>query len=121
MEREEGREERAENTGLAYVARSLGGAKVWKSELQKLQNEVLRRGLRVLLRRFGDAPWALSGFPWELLGPFCVRFWVLWVSLGMLFGCLSGFWGRATAKTPETFQLMTFSHDLLLFKGAKVK
>ena len=43
MEREEGREERAENTGLAYVAGSLGLPKVWKSELQKLENEVLRR------------------------------------------------------------------------------
>ena len=43
MEREEGREERAENTGLAYVAGSLGGPKSMENELRELQNEVLRR------------------------------------------------------------------------------
>ena len=111
MEREEGREERAENIGLRCVAVSLGVPKVWKSEPRKLQNEVLRRPKaapeaswrpEVLLGRFGDAPWALSGLLWELLGPFWVRFWVLWGTLGMLLGCFSGCRARATAKTPKT-------------------
>ena len=65
-------------------------------------SQMLPGGLRVLLGRFGGAPWALSGLLWELLGPFWVRFYVLWESLGMLFGCFSGFGGRATAKTPQT-------------------
>ena len=37
----------------------------------------------------------------------------------MLFGCFSGFGGRATAKTPQTLNLITLSHDLLRFKGPK--
>ena len=67
--------------------------------------------------RFGDAPWAISGLPWELLGPFWERFWVFRGSLWALWGCFSGFGGRATAKTPKTLDWTTVSHDLLRFKG----
>ena len=42
MEREEGREERAEKTGLGCVGGSLGGVKSMENELQKLQDEALR-------------------------------------------------------------------------------
>ena len=80
---------------------------------------MLPGGLRVLLGRFGDAPRALSGLLWDLLGPFWERFWVLWGSLGMLFGCFSGFGGRANAKTPKNLNSMTFCMDLLRFKGPR--
>ena len=68
--------------------------------------------------RFGGAPWALLGLIWELLGSFWVRFWVRWGSLKMLFGCFSGFGGRANTKTTN----LDFD-DLLTrfaeFKGPK--
>ena len=80
---------------------------------------MLPGGLRVLLGRFGGAPWALSGLLWEPLGSFWERFWVLWGSLGMLFGCFSGFGGRASAKTPNTSNSMTLCMDLLRFKGPR--
>ena len=56
MEREEGREGRAANTGLGCVAGSLGDPKVWKSELQKIQNEVLRRP-----KALPEASWTPEG------------------------------------------------------------
>ena len=37
----------------------------------------------------------------------------------MVFGCFSGFEGRASAKTPKTLNLMTLCMDLLRFKGPK--
>ena len=68
--------------------------KVWTSELQKLQNDVLRRPKALpeaSWRREGliRALWGLSlGALGELLGRFGVRCWVLWGSLWTLFGVL---------------------------------
>ena len=44
---------------------------------------------------------------------------MLWEPLGALLGCFSGFGGRATAKTPETLDVMTVCMDLLCFEGPK--
>ena len=94
MEREEGREERAENTGLAYVAGSLGVPKVWKSELQKLQNEVLRR------------PKALPEASWRSEAP-----------IGTLWGRSLGALGSPLGAPGSLY--MTVCMDLLRFKGPK--
>ena len=103
-------EERPENTGLGCVAWSLGVPKVWKSELQKLQNEVLRRpkalpeaswtfegAIGTLFGLSLDAPGSPLGAPgsrWdevlEVLGVPVGTFWVLfWV------------WGACHCKNTE--------------------
>ena len=55
-EREEWREERAGNTGLGCVLGRWGITKVWTSELQKIQNEVLRRP-----KALPEASWTPEG------------------------------------------------------------
>ena len=89
-----------------------GVPKVWKSELQKLQNEVLRRPKALPEASWrSEAPigtlWGRSlgalgsplGAPGFLVGEVLGA---LGGSLGIIFGCFSGFEGRASAKTPKT-------------------
>ena len=88
-----------------------GVPNVWKSEFQKLQNEVLRRPkalpeaswrseapIGTLWGRSLDALGSPLGAPGSLLG----KVLGVWGSLGMVFGCFSGFEGRASAKTQKT-------------------
>ena len=82
MEREEGREERAENTGLAFVAGSLRDPKRWKSELQKLQNEVLRR------------PKALPEASWRSEAPIGTLWGRSLGALGSPLGAPGSLWGE---------------------------
>ena len=63
MEREEGREERAENTGLGCVAGSLGSPESMESEPRKLENEVLRRP-----KALPEASWTPAGLIGTLWG-----------------------------------------------------
>ena len=81
MEREEGREERAENTGLGCVAGSLGGPKSMESKLQKLQNEVLRR------------PKALPEASWTREGPIGTLWGRSLGALGSPLGAPGSLWG----------------------------
>ena len=79
MEREDGREERAENIGLGCVAGSLGDP---KSELQKLQNELLRR------------PKALPEASWRPEGPIGTLWERSLGALGSLLGAPGSLWGE---------------------------
>ena len=91
-----------------------GVPKVWKSELQKFQNEVLRRPKALPEASWrSEAPigtlWGRSlgalgsplGAPGSLLGKVLGALGVPG-DVFFCFRCFSGFEGRASAKTPKT-------------------